>query len=175
MSDEPRVIAATFHDWRPVKGRKQLQLVFEVPLEQQTEVLTLLGPPSYERPAWYAIARLTEPPRVGLADRPLEGVNDPANLATEPGNSETAGPVTEEGKRLIKQCAVACSDEGFQVFLANTGWISVTDEETCADAVRKALGIKSRKEIGWNEIVQKKWKYMYGGYTAQRDYGSQLR
>ena len=57
MTDQA-VIQATFSDWRTVKGRKQLQLIFEVPLERQAEVLNMLGAPMPEAEIWCAIARL---------------------------------------------------------------------------------------------------------------------
>lgn len=54
----PSVIRATFADWRTVKTRKSLQLVFEVPLEQQGAVLTMLGAPMPDVEKWCAIALL---------------------------------------------------------------------------------------------------------------------
>lgn len=51
-------IRATFADWRTVKTRKALQLIFEVSLEQQAEVLAILGAPMPDVDTWVAIARL---------------------------------------------------------------------------------------------------------------------
>lgn len=59
---EPAVIKATFGEWRMVKGRKVLQLVFEVPLEQQQTVLETLGAPMPDVETWVAIARLRQEP-----------------------------------------------------------------------------------------------------------------
>src|ERR1017187_4347736 len=56
--NEQKVIKATFADWRPIKGRKQLQLIFEVPLEQTAEVLKMLGAPMPDKLTWCAIAML---------------------------------------------------------------------------------------------------------------------
>lgn len=53
---EPRAILATFSDWRPVKGRKVLQLIFEVPVEQTADVLTKLGAPMPHEDRWCGIA-----------------------------------------------------------------------------------------------------------------------
>lgn len=65
MSDA-RAIKATFTEWRMVKTRKVLQLVLEVPLEQQGEVLTRLGPPIPDQEKWVAIALLD--PKAQLKD-----------------------------------------------------------------------------------------------------------
>jgi single-strand DNA-binding protein len=53
---EPRVIQADYANWRPVAGRKVLQLVFEVPIEQTEQVLKMLGVPMPGESKWCAIA-----------------------------------------------------------------------------------------------------------------------
>jgi len=60
MAGAPMAIKARYADWRPVKGRKVLQVVLEVPLEQQNEVLKLLGAPLPDRDLWVAVAVLDE-------------------------------------------------------------------------------------------------------------------
>jgi hypothetical protein len=60
MSGAPKAIQARYADWRPVKGRKVLQIVLEVPLEQQNEVLKLLGAPLPDRDLWVAVAVLSD-------------------------------------------------------------------------------------------------------------------
>ena len=57
---EASVIKATFTEWRMVKTRKVLQLVLEVPLEEQGEVLSRLGQPMPDREKWVAVALLDE-------------------------------------------------------------------------------------------------------------------
>lgn len=56
----PKAIKARYADWRPVKGRKVLQTVLEVPLEQQGEVLAMLGAPLPDRDLWVAVAILSD-------------------------------------------------------------------------------------------------------------------
>ena len=57
---EMRAIRARYADWRPVKGRKVLQIVLEVPLEQQGDILTMLGAPLPDRDLWVAVARISD-------------------------------------------------------------------------------------------------------------------
>jgi hypothetical protein len=58
MMIAPAAISATFSEWRMVKSRKVLQLVFELPLEKQGEVLAVLGVPLPDAESWVAIAPL---------------------------------------------------------------------------------------------------------------------
>lgn len=60
MSGAPKAIPARYADWRPVKGRKVLQLILEVPLERQGEVLTMLGAPLPDRDIQVAIAIMSD-------------------------------------------------------------------------------------------------------------------
>ena len=57
------VIKAEFTDYRPVKTRKVLQLVFEVPAEQQDLVFKALGYPMLGESRWVAIAKLVDAPK----------------------------------------------------------------------------------------------------------------
>lgn len=55
----PDAIRGTFCDFRPVKGRKVVQIVVEAPIEQADEVLAALGGfPQPDAERWVAIARL---------------------------------------------------------------------------------------------------------------------
>lgn len=56
MTDTPAVIQATFHNFKPVLGRKQLQLIFEVPIEHMQHVLAATGAPGEAN--WFAIAKM---------------------------------------------------------------------------------------------------------------------
>lgn len=58
-------ILATFADWRTVKGRKVLQLIFEVPLEEQAKVLSHLGAPMPMAHIWCGIARVAREGKAG--------------------------------------------------------------------------------------------------------------
>ncbi len=57
MTDQPAAFKASFHSLRSVVGRKQIQLVFEVPNEQLGLVASIL-----EQDNWYGIAKLDVQP-----------------------------------------------------------------------------------------------------------------
>jgi hypothetical protein len=151
MADE-RVISATFHTYRPVAGRKVLQLVFEVALEKDAETLSILGYPNIAEPNWYAIARLQGRPTVA------------ESLTVSEANGLPKQEPSDEGKDLVRQCALTCKDVRFHTFLANKGWMEVVGEETATDRVRKMLGVKSRGELGLNDVAQRKWKMLHAEY-----------
>lgn len=92
----PRAIQARYADWRPVKGRKVLQVILEVPLEQQGEVLGLLGAPLPDRDLWVAVAL--------LADHRNENTLKGGKIAQE------AGILCAE--RSFKEWCGEASDEG---------------------------------------------------------------
>jgi len=53
---------ASYSDWKPIKTRRVIQIVFEVPWESHDEAYRALGgmpDPGSER--WFGIARLQEP------------------------------------------------------------------------------------------------------------------
>ena len=59
--DQPAVFTASFSDWRIVKGRKVVQVIFELPIEASHHAYNVLGGmPSPAESKWFAIARLEE-------------------------------------------------------------------------------------------------------------------
>lgn len=57
-NEKAAVVEATFCDWRTVRTRKTLQLIFEVEIEATENVLAVLGAPLPHKTTWVAIARL---------------------------------------------------------------------------------------------------------------------
>lgn len=56
---EKAAFSATYSDWRIVKGRKAVQIVFEVPLEAAHHAYNVLGGmPNFGSENWFAIARM---------------------------------------------------------------------------------------------------------------------
>jgi len=63
---------ATYSDWRLIKGRKCVQVVFEVPVEQADQAYQVLGGmPDPSKSVWCAIARMNSgATEEGLAAQP---------------------------------------------------------------------------------------------------------
>ena len=135
----PKVIKATFSDWRPVKGRKVLQMVFEIPLEQTSEVLTMLGAPMPDSETWCAIALLD-----------MRKFDADGNLPDEP----RAGRAFCE-LPFPQQAGIKSNDLKFQL------WLSKKDVgrecEDAAEAIRLWCGVTSRADIQPGTKAGERW------------------
>ena len=125
MTTDAAAFTATFSDWRTVKSRKALQLVLEVPLEQQGQVLAILGAPMPDNPKWVAVALL-----------------DPKATQEAP---------QKERRRfdempLPSQAALLCQDERFQAWMRDQ-YDCIADGATAADLLREWCAIDSRAEL----------------------------
>jgi len=87
------VLRATYSDLKTVKTRSVCQLVLELPIEQLTDVVSLLGAPVPGNEVWVAVARL----RPELEPEQLSAPRGPAKLAA--------------------QAAMLCQEPGFQRWL----------------------------------------------------------
>lgn len=181
MSDA-RAIKATFSTWRPVNGRKVLQLVFEVPIEQQGEVLTMLGAPDDK---WCAIAVLNVKPIENDEENIADGVPKPAMIKAAKMHAEMAKPKKRfEDYPLSQQCAMRCEDEEFHGFLENRHppyWFLQTAQpvaQRAAAAVREMLGVGSRSELGANGLAADRWRELeaeYQTYMTDQKYAEARR
>jgi hypothetical protein len=118
-------IQATFHDWRTVKTRKMLQIIFEVPLEKQGEVLTMLGPPDSANPSWHVIAPLKDESE----DKPAK---TPRPMNTLP---------------LSQQAALLGEREAFWRFARERCGADVWSQGKAADFIRDHCGVSTRADI----------------------------
>ncbi len=59
-NEQPAVFQATYHQARPVMGRKVLQIILEVPIEQQNAALAVLGGVmgDINKSEWFAVAKI---------------------------------------------------------------------------------------------------------------------
>lgn len=106
MTDRPAAIRAQFADYRTVKSRSTLQLIFEVAIEQQAEVFAALGFPLPSAPLWCAVARLND--TAGTSDTPA-ATGTPAS----PGMPEMP---TAEQYRRVSANEPGASEVGAQPF-----------------------------------------------------------
>lgn len=199
--ETPCYIDATFHDWRTVKGRKQLQLIFEVPLEQQAEILTLLGPPDSVGSKWCMIALKNVNPAQAREEEPKGG--DAHRLVSEPTNntqphasqSDDRGARPAEGgtskpKRkfselsLPEQCAIRCGDGRFQRFLEEQYGVTMPDGSPGASAqaadtwVKTRLHIQSKKELSSDTGAAYMWHRIereFQQFLTDEEHGGSIR
>jgi hypothetical protein len=157
MSDA-RAIRACYSEWRMIKSRNALQLVFEVSLEQQEEVLRMLGAPMPGQEKWCGIAVLK-------SDAPTPAMED----ATKQHKSMVAKErylQMPEWEKARARSVLLCKDKQFQNWLRQDhpyDWHgalvnshpSTPAEEIAAICLRKWLVIESRKDIATEESAYK--------------------
>jgi hypothetical protein len=133
----PAAIQASYADYRRIKGRKVLQLILEVPLEQAPQVHEAFGEPLPDGSTWVAVARI-----------------DP-NAAPE-----------RKGGKLAQRAGILCNEGAFWQFLADGGDPPATNSEEAADAIREYCGVKSRAELDHNEEAARKFLDLEASYKA---------
>lgn len=151
MSTPPKAIKATFSDWRPVKGRKQLQLIFEVPLEETPEVLKMLGAPMPDKETWCAIALLD-----------MRTFDDQGNVQD---------PIQKHKRAFCDlpmpaQAGIRSEDLDFQIWISKLP--AGREGENAADAIRIYCGVGSRSEILPGTQAGNRWIELLRSYEGRR-------
>jgi hypothetical protein len=151
MSDQPAAIQATFADFRLIKGRKQAQLVLEIPIEEADNALAVLGGiPQPQSDCWVAVARL----------------NGVAKPEPEPKEKQKW-----EDLKLSMQAGIRCSEPGFIIFLQerfspNGKQPTIATEDRAAEFVRDFCGIDSRSGLNDNPDAAERWRQLERSYQA---------
>lgn len=151
---------ATYADWKLIKTRGCVQVVFELPLESADEAYQVLGGmPISAREVWCGIARLD------LAGGST-GERYPDASGQEVAGSTPARPATPSDKErrsfdempVPQQAGMLCQERAFRLFLAEKFEVALPDPEEAAEIVRDYCGVRSRSEITkkntfWSEIM----------------------
>jgi hypothetical protein len=148
MSTTPKAIKATFADWRPVKGRKQLQLIFEVPLEETSEVLKMLGAPMPDKETWVAIALLD-----------MRTFDDQGNLQD---------PAQKHRRAFCdmpfpQQAGILSEDQKFETWALSHIHLNMDDTD-CAAVIRRWCGVTTRADILPGTHAGGKWINLLRSY-----------
>lgn len=164
---------ACFTDWRLIKGRKVVQVVLELPIEQADQAYQALGGmPNPAQSAWVAVARL-KPERQVVPNRnndssPERDKSQPASEHPEP-PVRARKPVASE-KRLAQQAGIMCAATDFQQFLIEHHMMPRHSpdgkllHERAATAVRLICGVKSRSEVIPGTSAAEKWDQLMGQF-----------
>jgi hypothetical protein len=143
---------ASYSDWRLVKTRSVVQIVFEVPLEQADAAYQVVGGmPNFGSEQWFAIAKLHPEAK---EPEPVRELQTPPARARNP------------DKRLITQAGAACDDPVFQRYLLDHQMVVVMSEEQAERAVRLGCLVQSRKEFLLGTPAGDRWQEFYGKFLA---------
>jgi hypothetical protein len=159
---DPAAFRATYSDWRLIKGRKVVQVIFELPLEAAGQAYDVLGGmPDPGRSVWCGIAR-------------LEVTKEEAN--SKPSITEEAvvsiKPPARPPASLAKQIGFLCKTPKFQTFLQEKfpmrAWreSSTPNEEIAAQLVRAFCRVESRADILPGTEAEGFWKKLKSEFDA---------
>jgi len=140
---EAAVIKGSYADYRRVKGRKTLQLVIEVPLEQAPLVHEAFGEPLPDGSTWVAVALL-----------------DSSKAPEQPAKTD---------HHLSRQAAMCCNDKMFQVCLSELYDTHCFNSDQAADIVRQECLVDSRAEFDTNPEAAARWRNLHASYEAWKN------
>ena len=173
---------ATYADWKVIKGRKVVQIVFELPLEHADQAYQVLGGmPIAASEIWCAIARLKNE---GEAASQQQGEQaGEARQDARPGggngaasrNSVVRAPRRFKDLPYAQQAALRCNEPVFWAFLREVMAYEPSSADDAAEAVRERCDVGSRSEIKagteagirWERINDQfeAWKAAEGAFT----------
>jgi hypothetical protein len=158
MADEA-IIRGEYVEWKMVKTRKALQLVFEVPLEHQALVQAALGTPMPDQSNPVAICRLVEGVAqqqsnvVQLEDhRPIDGEDEPH----------------KPPRPLSQVAAFLCTVEAFKryIFDKAQGFDHMPNTDEATAWLKSVCQIESRRELDVaGSAAERRFKEIRAGYN----------
>lgn len=151
MSDAA-AIKATWSSYKHLPTRNCLQLVLEVPLEQQADVFRKLGYPTPGSETWVGVALLRS-----ATDKPAASQGSPAERRRlrDMSHSQRAG--------------IRCADVAFQ------RWMEFDNEADTAAQVRVMCGVKSRAELDTNDAAATIWLQLENAYMQASGHMAEMR
>lgn len=155
---KPAAIAATFVDFKNVKTRGVLQLVFEVPLHQAKVALDTLGYPDASAEKWFGIAALSSQQGSNPVSESPRSVED---------KQRTGGKRDWRELQPAQQAALRCNNPVFIAFLREERTFDMS-EATCdpAECIRLICGVASRSELNTNQKARAIWHQLDSQFQA---------
>ncbi len=150
------IIQAEYVEWKMVKTRKALQLIFEVPLEHQAKVQAALGTPMPDTSSPVAIARLD----LSAAQQ------EPAQI--EHANDDADDEPHKPPRPLSQVAGMLCNTPTFQQFICeqSEGWDHRPTSVEAADWLRANCGINSRTELNTHPVAAERFRKIRADYNA---------
>jgi hypothetical protein len=146
--NSPAAFRATYSDWKLVKTRGVVQVIFEVPLADSDNAYEILGGmPNHANERWFGIAALRE---ASIADAPEE---------KQPKNWRELQPSAQAGIR--------CAEPIFWAFLREE--LGMRDEgnaDNAASFVRAHCKVNSRAHFNSNPAAKAVWQSLDNQFQA---------
>lgn len=153
---QPAAFKAAYSDWRLVKTRQVVQVIFEVPLADADAAYTILGGmPNPATENWFGIAALA----LGVAEqRQPEPEPEPEQSQKERREWRELQPSA--------QAAIRCNEPVFWAFLREDCQQRVDDPASAATAVRKICGVNTRAAFNTNHAARVCWHQLDSKFGA---------
>ncbi len=145
MTDKPAAFSATYSDWKLIKTRKVVQIVFEVGQERADEAYQVLGGmPNPAAEVWCAVARLEK---------------EQPTILTKP---QFADPREWSDLKPSVQSGILRNTEAFWRYLEQEcGASPILSSEGAAAVIRALCGVKSCSDLTSDN---QNWVKLYRGY-----------
>lgn len=152
---QPAAFRGTYSDWRLVKTRAVVQVIFEIPLADSDAAYEVLGGmPVHGNERWFGIAALKSPQQEAeesRQDKPQAPDGDRQNW---------------RDVKPSAQAAMRCDQAPFWAFLREEHKQRVTSKDDAATAVRKICGVNSRAHFNDNHIARVAWHQLDSQFLA---------
>lgn len=162
-------IQASFADWKLVKTRAVVQLIFEIPVEQSDLAYKVVGGmPDAAKERWFAIARLQEN---GTGSETFRASPASSREAETVNNS---GPASRSWHEMLpaQQAGLLCNAASFHKFLQEmcvetwNRYASFDPTSRAANSVRRLCEVSSRASIIHDTHAGMKWAELVKMYRA---------
>lgn len=152
-------VLATYSDWKPIKTRRVIQIIFEVPWEGADAAYQVLRMPDPGGSEWYSITKHV--PNAGALSSPVG----------EAGRTQQG---TAPASRLTQLAGMACNEPLFWKYLTKLGYrIDSEDRAVNRELSRLAIyeecKVKSRKEFIVGTPAGDRWLKLYDAFALWRD------
>ncbi len=155
---EARVVRAEFVDYKTVRTRSTLQIVLEVPIEQQADIFAKLGYPLPGEHKWVAVALLAESAAIATPD----------NVRSL--NAKRAYADKDEPHRAVNRAGILARDPRFWTWANRQSESTslcgrtIINEIEAAAFIRDWCGVESRKEFITNPKALAKYHQLETEY-----------
>jgi hypothetical protein len=151
---------ASYSDWKLIRTRKCVQIVFEVPMETaDTAYQALGGMPNPAAESWFAIARLMQPTGKGVE---AETTNDTSETALP---ASVKPPVRAPRNKLAQLAGMLSKTPLFHRYVEATTTSRNVTEEMAAEFIRGRSGVRSRAEIVRGSDVGDEFLKLYDDFV----------
>lgn len=153
----PAAFRGSYSDWRLVKTRGVIQVIFEIPLADSDAAYDVLGGmPDGSKERWFGIAALRSP-----QEEAAESRQDEPQAETPDGERRNWRDVQPSA-----QAAMRCGQPKFWAFLREEHKQRVVTTDDAATAVRRITGVNSRARFNDNHTARVAWHQLESQFQA---------